>query len=172
MASRQPKPQYDITCSLCGVKDKVPFKPRGEDTALCRKCHSNSQPHVPRKTHNTRVSFPITCSQCGAHEVLEYRPRVPLTQVMCSSCMKGQVSATSGWSKIKAERVREAAKTQVRVKCDECGVVLIFNERPPEGKEVYCASCLYGIEEVGRDALDGTQRLGPSVHIRSKKSKQ
>lgn len=169
--ARTDKPSFDITCSLCGVKDTVPFLPRDEATVRCRKCHQNSQEHIPRKKHNTRVSFPITCSQCGKLETLEYRPRVPLTQVLCTSCLRPNVSEDSQWSKIKAERSKEAASTQFRVRCDECGKQVVLNNRPPRDQEIYCTDCTYGIESAGRDALEDTQRLGPSVHIRSRKKK-
>lgn len=168
--AREPKPSFEITCSLCGVKDTVPFMPRDENTVRCRKCHNNSQQHIPRKKHNTRVSFPITCAQCGKHETLEYRPRVPLTEVLCSTCLKPNVSDESQWAKIKAERTKEAASTQFKVRCDECGKTIVLNNRPPRGQDIFCVDCTYDIEAAGRDALVDTQRLGPSVHIRSKKS--
>lgn len=35
---RGPRPSFEITCSKCGNKDTVPFKPRNENDVLCRDC--------------------------------------------------------------------------------------------------------------------------------------
>jgi CxxC-x17-CxxC domain-containing protein len=35
---RGSRPSFEITCSNCGKKDTVPFKPRDENDVLCREC--------------------------------------------------------------------------------------------------------------------------------------
>ena len=38
------RPCYEITCSVCGEKGKVPFKPRKDQTHLmCKKCHKEAK---------------------------------------------------------------------------------------------------------------------------------
>lgn len=34
---------FEITCSECGRKDKVPFQPRGDRPVLCRDCFRKKQ---------------------------------------------------------------------------------------------------------------------------------
>lgn len=38
MDGRGPREQHEITCSNCGKKDTVPFKPRGDRPVLCGDC--------------------------------------------------------------------------------------------------------------------------------------
>ena len=38
MDGRGPREQHEITCSNCGNKDTVPFKPRGDRPVLCGDC--------------------------------------------------------------------------------------------------------------------------------------
>lgn len=140
------KQTYEMVCPLCGAEDTVPFRPR-EDT-LCRKCHKNSRKHIPRKDHNTRVSFPITCSSCNAYEVLTYRPRVPLTEVLCSKCMRDKVDETSTWSDIEKEEKRLLARE-----------TRSFPRDDEEEEEIVDGS---------KDALDGAESIGQSVYIRTK----
>lgn len=146
------KKLFDMVCSLCGVEDSVPFKPR-EDT-LCRKCHGHAKIHIPRKRHNTRVSFPITCSSCGTYEVLTYRPKVSLLSVLCTTCMKGHVSPDSTWADIQGEEKRMREREEMRARFAE------MERADGEEEEV--------IVDGSKDALAGAHSLGQSVYIRTK----
>ena len=38
-----PRESFEITCSNCGAKDTVPFKPKGDRPVLCRDCFRKSK---------------------------------------------------------------------------------------------------------------------------------
>ncbi len=36
---RAPREMFDVVCSACGAKTKVPFKPKGDRPVYCRDCY-------------------------------------------------------------------------------------------------------------------------------------
>lgn len=146
------KPSFEFNCSLCGIAATVPFEPK--DDTLCKRCHHNSRMHIPRKAHNTRVSWPIVCAECGTRETLTYRPRVPLTEVKCTTCMKVQVSEDSKWATITDEHSERKRRTQERLDRERKEDIEDFEDE-------------HDVVKPTRDALSGTTRLGRSVYIRS-----
>ncbi len=166
MASPKNKERFEIKCALCGVKDSVPFKPRGGE--MCRKCHTGSRGSVPRKDHNTRVSFPIECASCGKNEVLEYVPKGARKNYFCSTCAPKHLGEGSRWQEVQKQRVKEE-QSQWRVNCMECSVVMLLSQKPWPGLEYMCDNCKNDVVPAGDDALRGTQEVGTAVHIRRAK---
>ena len=146
------KPTFEFKCPLCGLDASTPFEPK--DDTLCKRCHHNGRVHIPRKAHNTRVSWPIVCAECGKRETLTYRPRVSLLEVKCSDCMKTHVSADSKWATITDEHQERKRRAQERMDRERMEDIEAFEDE-------------HDVVKPTRNALDGTTKLGRSVYIRS-----
>ena len=169
----------EITCAVCGVVDTVPFEPK-TDHVFCRRCQAlyrevqkDKRARVPRKKHGTRVSFPIECSQCGARETLSYMPRgIPLTELLCTSCLQTRLGDESKWHQTHQEVSRETTHARsFEVACGECGVTVHLSRKPKPGRDVFCTSCHNDHVQPEQDPREGAQSLGGDVFIRRGRKK-
>ncbi|QDG52977.1 hypothetical protein FIV42_20175 [Persicimonas caeni] len=170
------KKSFRIVCTLCGCKAEVPFKPRRGQDVFCPDCfkfkrdevNQKRQRHSPRKKHGTRVMFPITCAQCGKKETLDYVPKgVALHEVMCSECVRTTYGEQSRWAQIKETKAAEQ-KQEWEFTCEECGREDYLKFPPKPDRDYLCVRCFNEQEAPSRERLQGKQRVGRAVYIRTK----
>lgn len=168
------KKTYNITCSLCGAKAQVPFRPRGNKDVFCHRCfkfkregvRKRREGNAPRLKHNTRVMFPIECAQCGREETLDYVPKgIGLDKILCSECVRTTYGDTSRWAEISEKKVDET-QAEWSFDCVDCGRK-DYLKFPPDPEEDYlCVRCYHMQESPTPGRLAGKKRLGRAVYIR------
>ena len=176
--------ETEFTCAVCGKEGTVPFVPKNPDSLFCRECQTlykeaqkdkerAARKKIPRKAHNTRVSFPITCAECGKYEVLDYRPKgVPLSEVCCRECTAKKAGEDSRY----VERVRQIENETTRqiypVACDTCGIEIRLTRKPWPGREYECDSCQKGYERAGEGVKAGAEVVDGTLGMVRKRSKK
>lgn len=100
------RPQmYEATCSDCGKRCEVPFKPAGDKPIYCSQCFTNhggssrsdSRPERgdrERPRRSDRPMFDATCSTCGKRFELPFRPTGE-KPVYCSQCFEKEGGSSS-----------------------------------------------------------------------------
>jgi CxxC-x17-CxxC domain-containing protein len=98
------RPQmYEATCSDCGKRCEVPFKPTGDKPVYCSQCFTNhggssrSENHErggrERPRYSDRPMFDAICDTCGKRFELPFRPTGE-KPVYCNDCFdKGGASS-------------------------------------------------------------------------------
>jgi CxxC-x17-CxxC domain-containing protein len=98
------RPQmYEATCSDCGKRCEVPFKPTGDKPVYCSQCFTNhggssrsdssERGGRERSRHSDRPMFDAVCDTCGKRFELPFRPTGD-KPVYCNDCFdRGGVSA-------------------------------------------------------------------------------
>lgn len=170
---------YAIVCSVCGEKDRLPFKPRKGQDVFCQDCfkfkrdeiNKKRQRQSPRKKHGTRVTFPIVCAQCGTKETLDYVPKgVALHEVMCSECVRTTYGDKSRWAQIKQTKESEQ-QGEWEFTCDECGREDYLKFPPKPDREYFCVRCYNEQDSPSHERLEGKKRVGRAVYIRKSDEK-
>lgn len=179
MSDEKRKPEenektYPIVCTLCGSKDRLPYRPRKGEDSYCQACfkfkrgevNKKRQKTSPRKRHGTRVTFPIECAQCGNEEILDYVPKgVSLHEVLCSECVRTTHGDESRWAKIKAQKESEQ-QGEWEITCAECGREDYLKFEPKPEKDYTCVRCFQEQARPSPERLQGKKRVGRAVYIR------
>jgi CxxC-x17-CxxC domain-containing protein len=172
--AEESKKTYTITCTLCGSKDQVPFRPRPDHDVFCGDCYKFKRTGVqkrreskaPRVKHGTRVMFPIQCAQCGERETLDYVPKgVSLNDVLCSNCVRTTYGDESRWAEISEKKVAEK-QAEWSFDCAECGRADYLKFAPKPDEDYLCVRCYNEHESPSPQRLQGKKRVGRAVYIR------
>lgn len=90
--SKEEKEMHDATCSKCGKKCKVPFKPEKDKPVYCKECYMEKKPRKSfgfqkRRNFNTnpREMHDAKCSKCGIECQVPFKPREG-GSVLCKEC--------------------------------------------------------------------------------------
>ncbi len=174
--------QYEFECKRCGELGTVGFQPRNPDELLCRECFDetggktydlSNVTKAPRRKHDTRVSFNITCSECGLDDELDYVPKgVPMSEVLCRSCMAERAGEDSRWALVQQQKRDEQKKKQMfRFICMTCGVESDLPFKPHPDRTYDCYDCFLEKqrEEEAPEPRAPRHDLGDNVFIRKKK---
>jgi len=173
------KKTYRVTCTLCGKKDKVPFRPKPDQDVFCGDCFKfkregvqrGREAQAPRVKHNTRVMLPIQCALCGKNETLDYVPKgIALQDILCSSCVRSTHGEESRWAEISEKKVAEK-QAEWSFDCSECGREDYLKFEPKPGEEYLCGRCFKEQEIPSPERLEGRKKVGPAVFIRKSKSR-
>lgn len=80
---------HSATCSDCGNKCEVPFKPRGDKPVLCSKCFKNDNGDRSKggKGYAEKTMHSAICSDCGNPCKVPFKPSDD-KPVRCSDCFK------------------------------------------------------------------------------------
>ena len=171
---------YSVVCTLCGEDAEVPFRPKKDQEVFCAHCYKFKRTSVkkkrerssPRKKHGTRVTFPIECALCGNEEVLDYVPKgVPLSEVLCSECVRRTHGDVSRWSEIKSSKEVEAQK-EWEIVCATCGRTDYLHFPPDPDEDYFCVRCYNEQATPSPERLKGKKRVGRAVYIRNKESEE
>lgn len=174
------KKTYRITCTLCGNKDKVPFRPKPDQDVFCGDCykykregvHRGRESKAPRVKHGTRVMLPIECALCGKNETLDYVPKgIALQDVLCSECMRSTHGEESRWKEISQKKVAEK-KAEWTFNCSECGREDYLKFEPKPEEDYQCGRCFKEQHSPSPERLAGRKKVGPAVFIRKNRDKE
>jgi len=131
--------QVTITCSMCGKKDVVPFKPTRGTAVLCRACYEIKR---KRKNRNREVlrkivgQFRIVCEKCGVEALVSHKRAIAPVK-LCDNCyrdMKGESPDSP--------RPRKLQVT-TSIVCCRCGKREYVNFIPEDPDKVLCRACYY-----------------------------
>lgn len=75
---------HPATCSECGSRCEVPFKPNGSRPIFCSQCFKRDEYPEPR-SFNDKPSFKATCAKCGNGCDVPFRPNGS-KPVYCRDC--------------------------------------------------------------------------------------
>ncbi len=176
--------ETSFNCSVCGKEDTVPFVPREGASLLCRECQAvykqvqqdkaaAERAKIPRKAHNTRVSFPIVCPECGKEETLSYVPKgVPLSEVLCTECQSSKLGENSRYVAKAKEIEQERAPKVYKVPCASCDEIILMTKKPWPGREYECESCFKGFARAKDGVLDDAEVVAGTGGMMRKRKKK
>jgi len=88
---------HEATCSDCGKRCEVPFKPTGDKPIYCSQCFGSHDrnagagerraPSRERRSFSDRQMFEATCDNCGKRCELPFKPSGD-KPVYCSQCFE------------------------------------------------------------------------------------
>lgn len=133
----EPREEHEITCSMCGRKDKVPFRPSKGTAVLCRNCYD-----VKRRRRNRNKEmlkkivgrFEITCDRCGSKAEVDYR-RYSAPVKLCDQChreLKGEDEQTHRPKRL---------QVMTTIICCRCGKRDYVDFVPEDPDKVLCKKC-------------------------------
>ena len=131
--------EFVATCSHCGARDTVPFKPFPGSVVLCRACLDN--PNVERV--GGRILHRIICSSCGGEDKVPFKPDAG-SRVLCKSCHQAEREERERAKRRFEERhPNEIHGTKVRidVRCDRCGSEDTLPFVPKTTGPILCQHC-------------------------------
>jgi CxxC-x17-CxxC domain-containing protein len=88
-SSNRPE-MHEATCSDCGKRCEVPFRPTGDKPIYCSQCfgsHGGSSSSGERRSFGTKKMFEATCDSCGKRCELPFKPTGD-KPVYCSYCFE------------------------------------------------------------------------------------
>ena len=130
---------YEITCSHCGKKDTVSFKPYEDSAVLCRECMDN--PNIERI--GGKIYHTIICSVCGKESKVPFKPD-PGSRVLCHDCHVAEREEKQRSMEYFAKNhpsVINNTKVYVEVRCEKCGAIDTLPFVPKTHGAILCRQC-------------------------------
>lgn len=147
---------YEITCSHCGKKDTVSFKPYEDSVVLCHECMEN--PNIER-VHG-KIWQTVICAVCGKETRVPFRPD-PGSRVLCRECHAVEVEeknrARQYYQKNHPNTKQETRTLcSIEIRCEECGCVDNLPFAPKTNGKILCRKCgekLFGDDWARRNRV-------------------
>lgn len=151
------RPQmHEATCSDCGKRCEVPFRPTGDKPVYCSQCFNNhggganasgfEKKSYERPRTQERKMFDTICDKCGKRFELPFKPNGDQS-VFCNDCFdKGGSSGSRGSSNDRGVNQYKEQLDAINIKLDKIinALVLII----PEKKEKEAAKMAVVTEEI------------------------
>ena len=131
--------QYEITCSHCGKKDTVPFKPYEGSIVLCHECMNN--PNVSRV--GGKIYHTIICAACGKENKVPFQPD-PGSRVLCRECHLKEREEKQRAREYYAKHhpsVLNGTKVSIEIRCERCGCKDVLPFVPKTHGAILCRQC-------------------------------
>ena len=149
---------FDITCSHCGKKDTVPFRPFDGSVVLCRECMEN--PNIERI--RGKILHTIICAVCGKENKVPFKPD-PGSRVLCRECHTAERERKAEQRAYYAKHhpnVVYNTKVRVDIRCERCGCVDTLPFVPKTSGQILCRQCaenLFGEDWARRNRVSATE---------------
>ena len=130
---------YEITCSHCGKRDTVPFKPYEDSAVLCHECMNN--PNIERVAG--KIYHTIICAVCGKESKVPFKPD-PGSRVLCHDCHMAERAEKQRSMEYFAKHhpsVVNNTKVYVEIRCEKCGAIDTLPFVPKTHGAILCRQC-------------------------------
>lgn len=152
---------HKATCSDCGNRCEVPFKPTNDKPIYCSNCFENKDQSnrgnrsnggrrnnsrndrsFNKRGRSDRPSMhKATCFDCGNSCEVPFKPTSD-KPVYCSNCFEGKENSNNNRFKRRSPRRSNSRDRQMfEVVCDECQKDCKVPFKPSSDKPIYCDDC-------------------------------